>query len=84
MAKAKLHISNISVSDSPPHVQIHLSLGDEQQDSSQSSHQQDYGKSGGEPEESVHAEYAISPASFLDCGVANCGGSHFPISLRFS
>ena len=63
-------VSNISVSDSPSHEQIRPPLGREQQDPSQSSPQQEYGKSGGEPEESVHAESAISPALLLDCGFA--------------
>ena len=44
-----------------PHVQIRLPLDRGQQDPSQSSPHQDYGKSGGEPEESVRAESAMSP-----------------------
>ena len=53
-------VSNPSFSGSP-HVPIHLSLGRERPDPSQSSSQQDYGKSEGEPEESVRGESAVSP-----------------------
>ena len=44
-----------------PHVPIQPSLGRERPDPSQSSSQQDYGKSEGEPEESVRGESAIFP-----------------------
>ena len=29
----------------------------------------------------MHAEYAIPPDLLLDCGFANCGVSHSPVSL---
>ena len=53
-------VDNFSFSGSP-HVRIQLLLGTEQPDPSQVSAQQDYGKSGCDPEESVRGESAISP-----------------------
>ena len=54
-------VSNVFISDSPSHVQIQQPLGKGRPDPSQSNPHQDYGKSGGEPEESVRAESAMSP-----------------------
>ena len=53
-------VSNNNSFSASPHVPIQLSLGSEQPDPSQSSSQQYYGKSGGEPEESVRGECASS------------------------
>ena len=53
-------VSNHSFSKSP-HLPIQLSSGTERPDPSQASSQQDYGKSGCDPEESVRGESAISP-----------------------
>ena len=53
-------VDNFSFSESP-HVPIQPSLGTERPDPSQVSAQQDYGKSGCDPEESVRGESAISP-----------------------
>ena len=53
-------VSNNSFSESP-HVPIQLSPGTERPDPSQASSQQEYGKSGCNPEESVRGEGAISP-----------------------
>ena len=53
-------VDNLSFSGSP-HVPIQPTLGTERPDPSQVSAQQDYGKSGYDPEESVSGESAISP-----------------------